>query len=155
MMKFTYLRFITTLILISILVTGCQQPKDLVFKNVQNINFENLSFNNATLNMELVYYNPNTFGLELNRTDFDIFINNNLLGHSLQDLQLKIPARKDFTVPLKITLDMKNLLKNGLLAMMNKEVQVRLLGKAKIGKAGVYKSFDIDYTSVQNFSLFK
>lgn len=138
-----------------IFATGCQKPKDLVFKQVQNISLDNLSFNNATLKMELVYYNPNNFGLELSRTDFDIFVNNNLLGHSLQDLQLKIPSRKDFTVPLQVDLDMKNLLKNGIMALTNKDVQVRLLGKAKIGKAGVYKSFNIDYTTIQNFSLFR
>ena len=148
------LRF-SGIILFSLFMSGCQKPKDLVFKSVQNISLDNLSFNNATLKMELVYYNPNTFGLELNRTDFDIFVNNNLLGHSLQDLQLKVPSRKDFTVPLQVDLDMKNLLKNGIMALMNKEVQVRVLGKAKIGKAGVYKSFNIDYTTVQNFSLFR
>lgn len=154
-MKIASLLRFSYIILITIFVTGCQKPKDLVFKNVQNVSLDNLSFNNATLKMELVYYNPNTFGLELSRTDFDIFVNNTLLGHSLQDLQLKIPSRKDFTVPLQVDLDMKNLLKNGIMALMNKEVQVRLLGKAKIGKAGVYKSFNIDYTTVQNFSLFK
>ena len=148
------LRF-SGIILFALFMSGCQKPKDLVFKSVQNISLDNLSFNNATLKMELVYYNPNTFGLELNRTDFDIFVNNNLLGHSLQDLQLKVPSRKDFTVPLQVDLDMKNLLKNGIMALMNKEVQVRVLGKAKIGKAGVYKSFNIDYTTVQNFSLFR
>lgn len=154
-MKTASLLRLSGIILIFIFMTGCQKPKDLVFKNVQNISLDNLSFNNATLKMELVYYNPNTFGMELNRTDFDIFVNNNLLGHSLQDLQLKIPSRKDFTVPLQVDLDMKNLLKNGIMALLNKEVQVRVLGKAKIGKAGVYKTFNIDYTTVQNFSLYR
>ena len=153
MKSLSFLKFVS-IILICLFLSGCQKPKDLVFKSVQNISLDNLSFSNATLKMELVYYNPNTFGLELSRTDFDIFVNNNLLGHSLQDLQLKVPSRKEFTVPLQVDLDVKNLLKNGIMALTNKDVQVRLLGKAKIGKAGVYKSFNIDYTTIQNFSLF-
>lgn len=143
------------ILLLLIFATSCQSPKDLEFRNVQNITLDNLSFNDATLKMELVYYNPNNYGLELNRTDFDIYVNENLLGHSLQDLQLKIPSRKEFTVPVQVNLDMKNLLKNGITALFNKEVKVRLIGKARLGKAGVYKNFNVDYTTIQNFSMFK
>ncbi|MBS1762591.1 MAG: LEA type 2 family protein, partial [Bacteroidetes bacterium] len=93
-------KFSICILLLLIFATSCQSPKDLEFRNVQNITLDNLSFNDATLKMELVYYNPNNYGLELNRTDFDIYVNENLLGHSLQDLQLKIPSRKEFTVPV-------------------------------------------------------
>jgi len=49
---------------------------------------------------------------------------------------------------------MKNLLKNGLATLMNKEVLVRAVGNVKVGKAGVYKNFKVDYSSKQQFSLF-
>ena len=39
--------------------------------------------------------------------------------------------------------------------MFNKNVSVRVLGSVKVGKAGIYKIFPVDYTSIQNFSLFK
>lgn len=142
------------ILMLLLFATSCHSPKDLEFRNVQNITLDNLSFNDATLKMELVYYNPNNFGLELNRTDFDIYVNDNILGHSLQDLQLKIPSRKEFTVPVQVNLDMKNLLKNGITALFNKDVKVRLIGKARLGKAGVYKNFNVDYTTIQNFSMF-
>lgn len=136
-------------------LTACQAPKDLEFREAKNIKLENLGFSKATLSMDLVYYNPNTFGLELNKTDFDIYIDSTLLGHSLQEIQIPIPKRDIFTIPLKVDLDMKNLLKNGLTAMMKNEVNVRLLGNVRVGKAGVYKTFKVDYHTKQSFSMFR
>lgn len=146
--------FIFSLFLI-LFMTSCREPKDLVFKDFQNLKIERLGFAGAKLTLDLIYYNPNNFGLQLNRTDLDIFVDSTLLGHSLQDVQINIPRRENFTVPLAIDLDMKNLLKNGLSAAFKKDVKVRLLGKVKVGKGGVYKTFNVDYTSIQNFSLFR
>ena len=115
---------------------------------------EKLGFSEANLKVDLVYYNPNNFGLELNRTDLDIYIDSNYLGHSSQDLQVAIPKRDVFTIPLKVDLDMKNLLKNGIIGLLNKQVNIRLLGKVKVGKGGVFKIFNVDYQTVQNLSLF-
>ncbi len=135
-------------------MTSCREPKDLEFRSFSNLSLEKIGFTGANLKVDLVYYNPNNFGLELNRTDLDIYVDSTFLGHSSQDLQVAIPKRDIFTVPLKIELDMKNLLKNGIIGLMNKQVNVRLLGKVKVGKAGVFKSFNVDYQTVQTFSLF-
>jgi len=137
-----------------ILMSSCREPKDLEFREFHNLTLEKLGFTGANLKVDLVYYNPNNFGLELNRTDLDIYVDSTFLGHSSQDLQVAIPKRDIFTIPLKIELDMKNLLKNGIMGLLNKQVNVRLLGKVKVGKAGVFKSFNVDYQTVQNFSLF-
>ncbi len=146
-----------TLLLCSMLaiLSSCQKPKDLVFKEFKNLKVDQLSFSGAALNVDLVYYNPNNFGLQLNRTDLDIFVDSTFLGHSAQNVQVAIPKRNNFTIPLKLDLDVKNLLKNGITSLFNKEVKVRVLGSVKLGKAGVYKSFPVDYTSLQNFSLLK
>ncbi len=151
-------RFLSpTLFLCTVLaiLSSCQKPKDLVFKEFKNLKVDQLSFSGAALNVDLVYYNPNNFGLQLNRTDLDIFVDSTFLGHSSQNIQVAIPKRNNFTIPLKLDLDVKNLLKNGITSLFNKEVKVRVLGSVKLGKAGVYKSFPVDYTSLQNFSLLK
>lgn len=143
------------IVFIIILVTSCRAPKDLEFREFNNISLEKLGFAGAALKIDLTYYNPNNFGLELNRTDLDLFVDSIFLGHSSQDIQVAIPKRANFTLPLKIDLDMKNLLRNGITSLFSKEIKVRLLGKVRVGKAGVYKTFNVDYTSIQNFSLYK
>lgn len=133
---------------------SCQAPKELVYRDFKNINIEKLGFDITRLRVDLIYYNPNNFGLQLKSTDFDIFIDNNFLGHSSQEYQINIPKRGEFTLPITVDVDMKNLLKNSLGTLFNKEVLVRVVGKVKLGKANVYKSFPVDYESVQKLSLF-
>lgn len=142
-------------IVFAFFLTSCHEPKALEFKEFKNLTLDKLSFAGAAMNVDLVYYNPNNFGLQLSRTDLDIFIDSTFLGHSSQDIQVAIPKRDNFTIPLKLDLDVKNLLKNGLTSFLNKSVSVKVVGSVKVGKAGIYKSFPVDYTSIQNFSMFK
>lgn len=148
-------RILLSSIIVMSFVTSCRAPKDLEFREFKNLQVQNLGYANASLNLDLVYYNPNNFGLELSRTELDIFVDSTLLGHSSQDIQVPIPSRDVFTIPLKVNLDMKNLLRNSLAAFLSKEVNVKVLGKVRVGKAGVYKTFNVDYTTRQNFSLFR
>ncbi|MCC6258538.1 MAG: LEA type 2 family protein [Chitinophagaceae bacterium] len=112
-----------------------------------------MGFSSSQLSIDLLFYNPNNFGLELNNTDLDIYVDGNFLGHSTQNLQVAIPRKDVFILPLKMDIDMKNLLKNGITALLNKSVTIRLLGKIKISKAGVRKSFPVDYQTIQQFSM--
>jgi hypothetical protein len=148
-------RLLIAICLISALLASCSEPKDLEFREFKNLKVENLNFSDAVLKVDLVYFNPNNFGLQLSSTDLDLFVDSNFLGHSAQNIQVAIPRKGVFTLPLQINLDIKNLLKNGLNSLFSKEIAVRLLGKVKVGKGGVYKNFNVDYTSMQNFSLFK
>jgi LEA14-like dessication related protein len=153
--KMKLLTYLSLIVLSNLFLSSCREPKDLEFREFKNLTIENLSFSKAILKVDLVYYNPNNFGLELNRTDLDLYVDSSFLGHSSQNIQVAIPKRDVFTLPLQVDLDMKNLLKNGLNSLFSKEIAVRLLGKVKVGKAGVYKNFSVDYTTRQNFSLFK
>ena len=151
-MKFLYPLFLFLSLLA--FIPSCRSPKDLEFREYNSVSLENMGFTSSTLKMNLVYYNPNNFGLELKRTELDIYVDSTFLGHSSQELQVAIPRRDVFTIPLIVNLDMKNLLKNGLTTLFNKEVMVRAVGNVKVGKAGVYKNFKVDYSSKQQFSLF-
>ena len=103
-------------------LTSCQ-PKNLVFKEFNNLALDQLSFAGAAIKLNVVCYNPNSFGLQLNRTDFDIYIDSTYFGHSSQDMQIAVPRKRDFTVPIKVNLDIKNLLKNGITSYFNKNVK--------------------------------
>ena len=136
------------------MMTACQSPKDLEFREFNGVKLDRLGFSASSLSVNLVYYNPNNVGLELNRTELDIYVDSIYLGHSSQLLQVPIPKRDVFSIPLKIDLDMKNLLKNGLTTLFNKEVAIRTIGTVKVGKAGIYKNIKVDYTTKQQLSLF-
>jgi LEA14-like dessication related protein len=142
------------LISISLLLLSCTKFKDLEFKEYRDVKLDKVGFNKTTLSLSLVYYNPNNFGLELNHTEMDLFINDNYLGHVDQNVQVRVPKRDKFTLPIKIDIDMKNIIKNGLMGLFNKEVEIRAKGKIKAGKANIFKVVPFEYKTKQKLSPF-
>ena len=134
---------------------SCSTLKALEYRDFKNLTISQLGFSSSSVKMDLVYYNPNNFGLQLSRTDLDIYINNTLLGHTTQEYQVTIPAREEFSIPIQIDVDMKNLLKNAVVTFFNKQVLVKLTGTVKVGKANVFKNFPVSYEGNQQYSLFK
>jgi len=139
---------------LTLLLLSCSVPKELEYRDFKNFSIDKVGFSSSVLKMDLIYYNPNNFGLQLQRTDLDVFLDNNYLGHTVQEQQITIPARAEFGIPIKIDVDMKNLLKNGFVTLLNNELMVKVTGTVKVGKANVYKSFKVNYERMQKFTLF-
>lgn len=142
------------LFLITHLLTSCSTPKELEYRDFRNLTIEKIGFSSTAINMDLVYYNPNNFGLELNKMDLDIFINNIYLGKTSQDYQISIPRREEFLIPIKVDIDMKNLLKNGFTTFLSNEVTIKVIGTIRVGKLNVFRSFLVNYEGKQQFNLF-
>lgn len=104
--------------------------------------------------MDLEYFNPNNFGLQLKRTELDIFINNNFLGHSSSDTLINIPRRDTFLLPIKFDVDMQNVFKNAFNTLSGNEVSIKVTGRLKLGKANVFMSMPVSYEGKHKFSLF-
>lgn len=138
---------------IMLLFVSCKEPKELEYRDFKNLSTEKIGFSRSTIKLDLVYFNPNNFGLELKRTDLDIFINGTYLGHTAQEHQIHIPRKGVFDLPLLIEVDMKNAYKNALPALFGQEVMVKVTGTVKLGKANIYKSFPVNYEGKQQFSL--
>lgn len=133
---------------------SCSSPKALEYQTYHNFNIDRLGFNNSSISLDLEYYNPNNFGMQLKNTDLDIFINGTLLGHSYTDSLIRIPRRDTFSIPVKFNVDMQNVFKNALYTLIGKEVLVKLSGKVMVGKANVFMSLPVEYESKQTFSFF-
>lgn len=139
---------------IIIVFFSCSSPKALEYRTFHNFSIKSLGFSNSTIAMDLEYYNPNNFGLQLRSTDLDIFINGNMFGHSSNDTLVNIPRRSTFILPIKFDVDMQNIFKNAWSTLLGKEVTVKLTGKLKIGKANVFMSLPVNYESKETFTLF-
>ena len=135
-------------------ILSCSSPKDLEYKTYHNFSIQKLGFNSTTIKLDLEYYNPNNFGMQLKNSDLDIFIDGNLLGHSSFDTLITIPRRNTFILPIKFDVDMQNIYKNAWSALTGKEVTVKLTGKLKIGKANVFMSLPVNYETKETFSMF-
>lgn len=143
-----------TVLLLTILLVSCSTPKELEYRDFKNFTFDKVGFSATAIKMELVYYNPNNFGLQLKATELDIFVDNNYLGHTIQEQLVNIPKREEFSIPVKIDVDMKNLLRNGITSLLSNEVMIRVTGTVKVGKGNIFKSFPVNYEGKQKFSIF-
>lgn len=134
------------------IMAGCSSPKELVYKDFNSFSLNKIGFGSSSVKMNLVYYNPNNFGLQLKRTDLDIYIDGTYLGHTSQDYQITIPKLSDFSIPISVDVDMKHIFSNALNTLINKEVTVKITGRIKLGKANVFFGMPVNYEGKQQIS---
>lgn len=142
------------ILLLTFLLLSCHSPEAPEYRTFKNFSIDNPGFASTTLKMDLVYFNPNDFGLNLSTTDLDIFIDSNYLGKTIQEIAVTVPRRAEFSIPIKIDLDMKNLMKNSFVTLFSKEVSIKIIGNIRVGKLHVFKTFPVNYEGKQHFSFF-
>ncbi len=149
------MRTLLFLALISVIITSCQAPKELEYRDVRKLELKQLGFNESKLNFELVYFNPNKFGLDLKKVESDVYLDNIYLGKFQLDTLMRIPRNSEFILPSSININMQNLMKNAVQLMFKKDILVKAKGNVKIGKGGIFKTLPFTYESRQEFNLFK
>ncbi len=130
--------------------------KDPVFKGIENIKLSEFAFDSSMVTLDIRYFNPNTFKGTLKEAEGDAWMDSTYLGHFNVDTTVMIGAASDFLVPVKLAVNMKQILKHSLAAFLNEEVLLRIKGKAKAGRSGIYRNFSLNYQGKQNLrELFK
>ena len=142
---------------IAMVIFSCSKPKDLEYLDVENFQLHELGLGESVISADLKYYNPNNFRMKLKDGELDVSLNNTFMGHSKLDTLLEIPKKDTFLIPLKMKVDMRTFMSKALNVLLTNEVDVKLDGKAKLGKAGIYFNVPIHYQGKQKFhmNLFK
>ncbi|MEI6265673.1 MAG: LEA type 2 family protein [Sphingobacteriia bacterium] len=142
------------LVFCCLILMACSKPKEFEYRDVRKVKLNSLGFNQSTLSFEIVYYNPNQFGLDLRKVDSDVFIDSLFLGKFQLDTIMHIERMSEFALPATIQLDMKNLLKHSASMLFHKEVLIEARGTVKVGKGGLFKTVPFNYQSKQALNLF-
>ena len=148
-MKTCFIFFILCIILFS-----CASPKDFEYREVRNIKLDKFGFDKTSLALDLVYFNPNNFGVDLKKVDADVYIDNKYLGKMNLDTSMHISKKSDFILPSKISLDIKELYKNALNLIASNEVLVTVKGTTRVGKAGLFRTVPFTYEGSHKLNLF-
>jgi LEA14-like dessication related protein len=141
-------------LLFIILLISCATPKSFEYREIRNIKLDQFGFESTSLGMEIVYFNPNNFGLDLKNVDADVYIDNHYLGKMLLDTSMHISKKSDFILPSKISLDLKEFYKNALNLAVSNEVLVTVKGTTRVGKAGIYRTVPFTYEGRHRLNLF-
>jgi len=137
-----------------LLLSACAKPKDFDYRDVKNIKLETMGFEKTVLCMDLVYYNPNGFGVDLRKVDCDVYVDNSYLGKFQLDTLMHINRMAEFTLPSRILIDMKAVLKNGMNLLFSQEVLINVKGTTRVGKAGFFRTVPFNYEARHKLSLF-
>ncbi|RFS20568.1 hypothetical protein DVR12_18575 [Chitinophaga silvatica] len=141
-------------ILVAIIAASCEKNKDIQFVRVAGISMDEIGMSKSIVSMTLAYYNPNNYRLQLKDAKFDIFIDDTEVGHSMQDTTIAIPARDTFYFPVKLEINMANVMKNAMSLLGNSEVTIKAMGNCKVGKAGIFVPFPIKCETKQKLNFF-
>jgi len=132
---------------------SCSTPKGFEYKGLNNVKVDNVGFEYLDLSLNLVYFNPNNFKVDLKKVDCDVYIDNRYLGKFALDTLMHIPKKQNFELPSRMRVSMGGVFKNAFSFLMNKEVLIKVKGKTKIGKGSIFFDVPFTYETKQTISL--
>ena len=129
------------------LLNACHKPQSFEYREVKNMKLEHVGFNKTTVTMDVFYYNPNSFSVNLKKVDCRVSLNQNYLGNYLLDTTIHIAGKSVFSVPVSVSFNMLDVVKKGFNIFLNKEALIGIKGITRVGKSGIYFNVPIQYES--------
>ena len=136
------------------LTTSCGKPKSLQYLDVQNFKIVSMGLKSSVISADVKFFNPNHFMMKLKKAEMDISVNEKYIGKSVLDTLMNIPKNDSFYIPVRLDVDMKTLLVNSLGSLFSNEVDLKMEGKARLGKGIFFFNFPFSYQGKQKFKLF-
>lgn len=147
------MKIIIAALFIFLFAASCKKPESFEYRDVRNFKIDSLGFDKSTVSMDLVYFNPNNFGVDLKKIDCDVYVQHNYLGKYSLDTTMHIAKRSEFFIPSRMQVDMKNLFKNTLSSLFSTQLLLEVKGTTRVGKSGIYITVPFTYSGWHQFSL--
>ena len=129
---------------------SCKSFKEPTFQGIENVQLGKMGPGESSFTLDMHYFNPNRSGLKMKEAEGDAWMDGNYLGHFTMDTLINIPGNNDFRLPIKFKASMGQLLKNSFAAMLGKESLLKVEGKARVGKGGIFIRYPIHYEGKHN-----
>ena len=148
---------ISTLLIGLIVLSSCGSAnvKEPEYRDIREVKLIELGLLQSTAGIDLIYYNPNNFGVQIAEARGDVYIDNVYFGRFGLGEKVQVKKRSEFIVPAIIKLDMIGAVKNQRDLLKKKEVLVRIEGMARIKKSGLSRNVPIKFESMQNIERFR
>ena len=135
------------LLLLLLLVGSCRPKEDIVLRNIRDIVVDVNT--EPVLKAQAILYNPNNIRIKLRKIAIDVYVNGKKSGRVDQEPKMVIPAEAEFTIPLEVKLNMKEL---GLLDTIfgiigGKKLKVEYKGSISVTYKGLPIRIPVNYQS--------
>ena len=140
-----------------LLLASCKTSdlKEPEYRDIRDIRVIDVGLLKTTAGLNLVYYNPNNFGLTVNDAAGDVYIDNIHIGRFELDDKVQVSKRREFVVPALIKVNNLSAITNHKDIWNKKEAKIRIEGLARVKKSGFTKEVPIRYEGMQNIEKLK
>lgn len=133
--------------------------KKIEYQKVENIKILALNSESITISADAVFKNPNILGGKVIPENIIVYLDNNEIT-TVKSTEFKVPAVKNFAVPLEVTIPFNKLPGNenggilgAVLGSLNKTYNVTFKGNIKYRVAGINSNYTINHTESLNLEL--
>ena len=153
----TMKKILFTLAPVIMLLASCKSGaiREPEYRDMRDVRLIKVGLLQTTAGLNLVYYNPNKFGVQLKDATGKVYINDIYLGHFEMNETVKVHKTSDFVVPAIIKLDNLSAFANHNEIWNMKEANIRIDGLARLKKAGITTEVPIKYEGRQNIEKLK
>ena len=137
--------------LLIIIISSCSVNKQPTFIKVDNVKVASFSGDTIRLKAEAFFTNPNDVGGKISTDEIKVILNGAEVAQVSSE-EFKVPARKDFTIPLVVVIpagkvfeNNKNGILGGLLnSFLKKSIKVQFKGDIKYKVFGYSCVYPVD-----------
>lgn len=138
-------------ILLIILISSCSVNKQPTFIKVDKVKVTSFSGDTIRLKAEAFFTNPNDVGGKISTDEIKVIVNGAEVAQVSSE-EFKVPARKNFTIPLVVVIPARKVFennKNGILggllnSFLKKSIQVQFKGDIKYKVFGYSNVYPVD-----------
>jgi hypothetical protein len=137
--------------LLIIIISSCSVNKQPTFIKVDNVKVASFSGDTIRLKAEAFFTNPNDVGGKISTDEIKVILNGAEVAQVSSE-EFKVPARKDFTIPLVVVIPARKVFennKNGILggllnSFLKKSIKVQFKGDIKYKVFGYSSVYPVD-----------
>ena len=127
-----------------------ERIKEPQYREIENVRIMEVGLLQTTAGLDLVYYNPNDFGVTLSEARGDVYIDNMFFGRFGISDKVSVRKHQEFIVPTVLKMDNISAVKNHRDIFKKKQAMIRIEGFATVKKAGFNKEVPIKYEGIQD-----
>ena len=149
------MRKLILLLTITMSTMSCTVKEKPIFLGIENIEVIGSNSKSITLKATALFENPNDVGGNLKSDTISIYVNDIKLA-TLSSQSFDVPAGKEFTIPLKVTISNDSILKmrgrdaiSSLIhSLLKKKIKVQYKGNLVYKTSGFSYTYPIDETKM-------
>ncbi len=138
-------RGVWILLVVLLFLAACTPKEKVELRRIKDIVVDVNT--DPLLRANAVLYNPNNISMTLRKIDMEVFVDGKKAALIDQKLKAKVPARAEFTVPLEVKLNLKELgfFDTVLAVLGGKKMKIRYKGSIRFTYKGVPVTIPVDY----------